>query len=887
MPSARPHLESPRLVQAVAGSVSSRLVSPRGSVASGARGRTAAGSRGRRRAVLVSTLFALLMLLLVTSASAQAQDTTATSVTCTPSLVDVGQSTNCVATVDDNQVNATVPTGTVDFSEFVASSGGSGGSFDSSSCTLAPAGPAGEATCSVNYTPSVPSTETFVSASYGGDGAHQSSSGFTTIMVGITSTSVTCTPGSVDVGQPTNCLATVNDTVAGSTSVPTGTVRLSTNRTGNFDSSSCTLAGDGNAGEATCSVNYTPTALDTGNHTITAAYGGDSSHIASSGATNVSVGQTSTSVTCTPATVVVNDSANCVATVKDTSSGSTSAPTGTVGFQSTGAGNFDSSSCTLAGDGTAGEATCSVNYTPTALDSPDISATYQGDDTHAQSSGDFFLGVQTQDTSTSVTCTPGSVDVGQSTNCVATVDDAIPGSTSVPTGTVGFQSTGAGNFDSSSCTLAGDGNAGEATCAVNYTPTALDGGDHTITASYGGDSGHNSSDSQGFDLTVGATSTSLTCTPGSVDVNQSTNCVAKVHDTVPGSTSVPTGAVGISNGGGGSFDNSSCTLAADGTAGEATCSVNYTPTSQSGGGSIDADYLGDTAHVESFGGFDLSVAARSTSVTVLCAPSSVDVGQSTSCVATVADTDTNGTASVPTGSIGFSTDGNGTFDHTSHGITACTLTPDANPDEASCSVDYAPTAPGSGTHTITATYDTDGVHSGGQSDGSVAVGAAGTGSPGQTGATGPTGPAGANGTGTAGPQGPAGANGTGTAGPQGPAGQNGVTKVVYVTVAGPPATLAATIKLTHCKPVFRRDAKGHRYVGARLCHAMITFSGTQVSAGTATLSRRHETYATGVARRAAHATKVALRPRRPLVKGTYLLTITAHHRSTAIQLTVG
>ena len=200
-------------------------------------------------------------------------------------------------------------------------------------------------------------------------------------------------------------------------------------------------------------------------------------------------------------------------------------------------------------------------------------------------------------------------------------------------------------------------------------------------------------------------------------------------------------------------------------------------------------------------------------------------------------------------------------------------------------MNYAPTAPGGGTHTITAFYRSDGVHAGGQNDTAVAVAAAGTGSAGPTGATGSSGSpgqpgsTGAAGTGTSGP--------AGTDGTPGPAGKDGVTKVVYVNVNGGPSSLAATVRLTQCTPVYRYGAKGQRYVSARLCAAMITFNGTQVGGGNATLSRNHKTYATGVSRRGTHATKLSLHETRALVKGSYLLTITAHHHSTAISLMVG
>src|SRR5206468_1666006 len=126
-----------------------------------------------------------------------------------------------------------------------------------------------------------------IMATYGGDLTHDGSSGTTgvTALKHGTTTSVSCTPVSVPVGSPTSCTATVTDATPGSATAPTGTVSF-TNSGGTFSASSCTL---GNA-----STNPTPRAVSTfpagrfseptsGPHTITATYGGDTTHDGSSG----------------------------------------------------------------------------------------------------------------------------------------------------------------------------------------------------------------------------------------------------------------------------------------------------------------------------------------------------------------------------------------------------------------------------------------------------------------------------------------------------------------------------------------------------------------------------------------------------------------------------
>src|SRR3989442_10859233 len=89
--------------------------------------------------------------------------------------------------------------------------------------------------------------------------------------------SVACVPLSARVNGRTTCTATVTDTSPGTMSVPTGTVTFGSSGTGTFSSPSCSLGPSG-----TCSVTYTPTAVGTGLHTITASYGGDRNHLPTS-----------------------------------------------------------------------------------------------------------------------------------------------------------------------------------------------------------------------------------------------------------------------------------------------------------------------------------------------------------------------------------------------------------------------------------------------------------------------------------------------------------------------------------------------------------------------------------------------------------------------------
>lgn len=106
-----------------------------------------------------------------------------------------------------------------------------------------------------------------------------------------TQTAASCAPASVTVGNATTCTATVSDTDASLQIPPTGTVTFTSNSTGTFGSGgSCTLGPGSSPGERSCSITYTPTAVGSGSHGLTASYGGDFAHATSSATSTLAVG---------------------------------------------------------------------------------------------------------------------------------------------------------------------------------------------------------------------------------------------------------------------------------------------------------------------------------------------------------------------------------------------------------------------------------------------------------------------------------------------------------------------------------------------------------------------------------------------------------------------
>ncbi len=119
-----------------------------------------------------------------------------------------------------------------------------------------------------------------------------------------------------------------------------------------------------------------------------------------------------------------------------------------------------------------------------------------------------------------------------------------------------------------------------------------------------------------------------------------------------------------------------------------------------------ATYGGDAYHAPSSGKFTVFVGkmtnSGATSTSVTCDDSYVQVGQHTTCHATVTSAD----GKTPGGSVSWTADASGSFSHIqcggAHGDSQ------DNNGNLSCQADYTTNAPGH--HVITAAYSGDGTH---------------------------------------------------------------------------------------------------------------------------------------------------------------------------------
>jgi hypothetical protein len=245
--------------------------------------------------------------------------TTSTSVTCSPNPDADNSATTCTATVSDNGGATETPTGTITFSASPAD-----GTFSATTCNLS------GGSCHVNFTPNT-ATSITITASYGGDGDHLTSSGSTTLSVKRpTSTTLSCV-SPVLVNHGSTCTVTVTDTGGSGATTPTGTVTFSASPAdGTFSATSCTLS------SGSCSVTFTPNTVTT--ITITASYGGDSVHSTSSGTSSITVHPATPTIATTLSTTSVG--AGGSVTDSATLSGETSNAGGTVQYE-----YFTSSTC--------------------------------------------------------------------------------------------------------------------------------------------------------------------------------------------------------------------------------------------------------------------------------------------------------------------------------------------------------------------------------------------------------------------------------------------------------------------------------------------------------------------------------------------------------------
>jgi large repetitive protein len=614
----------------------------------------------------------------LTETVGKAATTTAVASNANPAVV--GQSVALTATISVAAPGAGNPTGTVEFFK---------GGTPITGCTAQTvATPAETATCATSFTGSGSNT---ITATYSGDGnfSGSTSPNFTqTVNVGATTTTVTSSDLTANIGQSITYTATVTPTspAAGN---PTGNVEFFDGGTAITGCTAKALTGTG-TDTATCTVDYTSTTPPS--HSITAEYLGNAGTYSASTSTAITevVGAagTTTAVTSSDTTAITGETITYTATVSVTAPGTGTPPaTDTVTFKD-GATTITCGAGSVAFNGTT--ATCTAVYTSTTPASHSITAVFNGDANYSASTSTAITeSVSAAPTTTVVTSGSNPSVVGQTVTYTATVSVNAPGSGTPPaTDTVTFKDNG-----TTIACAAGSAafNGTTATCLVKYTAT----GTHSITAVFSGDANYAASTSTATAQTVNqaATTSFVTSNADPSTTGQTVTYTATIAVTAPGTGTPPATDTVTFKDNGTTIACAAGSAAFNGTT--ATCLVKYTAT---GTHPITAVFNGDANYAASTSPADTqTVNGAPTTTAVGAGSSSIVVGQSTTLTATI--TVVNPGAGSPTGTVDFENAG--------VGITGCTAqTVSTATETATCTFTPATTG-GASSHAITAVYSGD------------------------------------------------------------------------------------------------------------------------------------------------------------------------------------
>lgn len=351
-----------------------------------------------------------------------------------------------------------------------------------------------------------------ISAAFGGSASYSpSTSAVLVFIVGATptSTALIATPNPAQLGGAVTLTATVSSALG----TPSGTVSFADGPTA---VGSATLVG----GQAT----IVTSSLGAGDHTITAAYGGNVSFAASISTGTVLTVTLGPAATSTQLTATPNPSSfGTPVTFNATVAAAAGTPTGTVTFLD---------GLTVLGVGNVSGGQAGISTALLAVGDHVVTAAYSGDSVFgASGSAPVTQTVGAAPTTTDLVAAPNPALIGTAVSLTATVSSGI----GMPTGTVTF---------SDGTTLIGIGTLLNGQAAL--TTSALTLGSHSVTASYGGDAVFASSLSAVVNEAVIAsgTATSLSPNPTATTYGGSVTFSA----TVTSGGGPPTGTVTFSDG---------------------------------------------------------------------------------------------------------------------------------------------------------------------------------------------------------------------------------------------------------------------------------------------------------------------------------------------------
>ncbi|MGA2135796.1 MAG: Ig-like domain repeat protein [Bryobacteraceae bacterium] len=445
-----------------------------------------------------------------------------------------------------------------------------------------------------------------IEASYSGDPNFQISSSFLlqTVDQAATTTTVTSNLNPSAYNQSLKFTATVS--ALASSGEPTGTITF---KNGSRTLGSVTLSGG--------SASLAPPVLAAGTDSITAAYSGDTDHLASTGSLSQVIDQatTMTVIKSSDSIILVNQQVTFTATVTGLYGGD---PTGTVTFSANGA--------QIGSPVAVASRVASVITSFAAAGAYSITAVYSGDTNFV--GGNAAPLSETVDltlpTTTTLKSSGSPSTVGNSVTFTATVR---PSSGTIPNGEV------VTFYDGASSIGTGITSAGAAALSTSSLPV----GTNSITATYSGDSVFQGSTSAAVKQVVNkqATTTTLASSINPSTYGQSVTFTAKVSSSGP----APTGTV--------TFKNGSAPIGTGTLAGGAA-TLTYSKLA-AGTNSITAAYNGDANSSNSTSvPLSQTVTEAATATAVASSKNPSNSGQSVTFTATVTSA-----YATPTGTVTF------------------------------------------------------------------------------------------------------------------------------------------------------------------------------------------------------------------------------------------
>lgn len=464
-----------------------------------------------------------------------------------------------------------------------------------------------------------------ITATYNGDGNYSTSSGTLpsfTVNKADSTTNLTITPSSSAYGQQVAYKATITNASNSFNGSPSGTVVFSVQGGPTLCSATIT------SGVGTCSGSTTPA----GALTIVGAYMGDSNFNGSQGQASETISAASTSTAISgPSRTTTSSAPTFMATVTNTTSGSSASPSGHVDISVAG------QTCTAAI--TSGSGSCQLPQPIATQGVQTVSGTFTDPNNNfANSAGTTTILVDNA-APTTTTMSVSRLSSAYGTN--ATFNATVTSGTGTPAGSVTFT---IGSQSLCTATLF----AGSGSCSSNAAPA----GSNTVVGTYdpGTDATHDPSSGQtGMTVTKASSATSVTVT------NTVTNTASGVYGQTVQYTATLTdssaGSTGTPDGGTVTFTAGSTQLCqATVSHGSGHCPSANAPV---GTDTITGTYANDSNFNGSNGQATLTVTKAASKTVVSVSPPSTSVGQPVTYSAVVTDNTASSTGT-PSGSVQFS-----------------------------------------------------------------------------------------------------------------------------------------------------------------------------------------------------------------------------------------